>query len=109
MIIGNGRLVTNDPENPYFENGAVRIDGDVIQAVGTFEELKAAYPDDEILDAQGRVIMPGMINAHTHNDRLPLVFLLFHIFYLPMTDDDNFQKYCMLRINPPDAHSIRNF
>ena len=66
MIIGNGRLVTNDPDHPYFENGAIRVVDDLVHAVGDFEELKAKYPEEEVLDAQGRVIMPGMINAHTH-------------------------------------------
>ena len=66
MIIGNGRLVTNDPDHPYFENGAIRVVDELVDAVGDFEELKAKYPEDEVLDAQGRVIMPGMINAHTH-------------------------------------------
>ena len=66
MIIGNGRLVTNDPDHPYFEKGAVRVAGELIDAVGNFDDLKEQYPDDEVLDAEGRVIMPGMINAHTH-------------------------------------------
>ena len=47
MIIGNGRLVTNDPDHPYFENGAVRVVGDVVDAVGSFEEIKARFPEDE--------------------------------------------------------------
>ncbi|NLB28365.1 MAG: putative aminohydrolase SsnA [Clostridiaceae bacterium] len=66
MIIGKGRLVTNDPDHPYFENGGLRIVDQLIDAVGDFDDLKKQYPDDEVLDAQGRVIMPGMINAHTH-------------------------------------------
>ena len=54
MIIGKGRLVTNDPNNPYFEEGAVRIDGDIIDAVGSYEDLREKYPQDELLDAEGR-------------------------------------------------------
>lgn len=66
MIIGKGRLITNDAENPYFENGAVRIVDQLVDDIGDYDDLKAAYPDDEVFDAKGRVIMPGMINAHTH-------------------------------------------
>ncbi|MGI6157605.1 MAG: putative aminohydrolase SsnA [Saccharofermentanales bacterium] len=66
MIIGNGRLITNDPAAPYFECGAVRFSDGVIDAVGSLEDIKAKYPEDDILDAKGRVIMPGMICAHTH-------------------------------------------
>lgn len=66
MIIGNGKLITNDTENPFFENGAVRIVDQLVDAVGDFEELKRKYPEDDVLDVKGRVIMPGLINAHTH-------------------------------------------
>ena len=66
MIIGNGKLITNDKENPFFENGAVRVVDQLVDAVGDFEELKKKYPEDEVVDVEGRVIMPGMINAHTH-------------------------------------------
>jgi putative selenium metabolism protein SsnA len=66
MIIGKGRLVTNDPDQPYFEEGAVRVTGEIVDAVGHFDDLKKQYPDDQVLDAKSRVIMPGMINAHTH-------------------------------------------
>ena len=66
MIIGNGRVITNDPENPLIDNGGVYVVDNVIQDVGNFEDLKKAYPGEEVVDVQGRVIMPGMINAHTH-------------------------------------------
>lgn len=66
MIIGNGRLVTRDPANPFLENGAVAIEGTSIQKVGTLEEVKAAYPDAEFIDAKGGVIMPAFINVHEH-------------------------------------------
>lgn len=66
MIIGNGRLITNCEDNLYFKNGAVRVVGELIEEVGDFEDLKARFPDDEVFDVGGRIIMPGMINAHTH-------------------------------------------
>ena len=48
------------------EAGAVLIDGDTIVAVGLSDELRAAYPDEEQLDAAGRVVMPGLVDPHTH-------------------------------------------
>lgn len=65
MIITGGPVITNDPDNPYFEQGAVRIDGDEIVAVGPAAEL-AAQDGEETVHVAGRVIMPGLINAHTH-------------------------------------------
>lgn len=66
LLVGNGRVITRDENNPYFEAGAVVIDGEKIAAVGNEADLKAKYPDAEYVDAQGGVIMPGLVNAHTH-------------------------------------------
>jgi putative selenium metabolism protein SsnA len=66
MIIGNGPVITNDAGRPFIADGAVRVDGDVITAVGNDAEVRAAHPREEHVDVQGRVIMPGLINAHTH-------------------------------------------
>ena len=66
LIIGNGRLITRDPEHPYFERGAVVCDGGTIVAAGDEAGLRAQYPGAEYLDSRGGVIMPGLINAHTH-------------------------------------------
>ena len=66
LLIGNGQVITRDPEQPYLKNGAVVTDGARIAAVGDEETLKKAYPEAEYVDAAGGVIMPGLINAHTH-------------------------------------------
>ena len=66
LVIGNGRLVTRDPEQPFFENGAVAMDGTAIKKVGTLEEIKKEFPDAEYVDAKGGVIMPAFINTHEH-------------------------------------------
>jgi len=66
QIVTNGRLITRDPANPYFEHGAVVFDGSKIVAAGEEAALKAQYPDAGVIDARGGVIMPALINAHTH-------------------------------------------
>ena len=66
LILGNGRVVTRNPECPYMEEGAVAIDGKVICKVGPTDALKKAYPDAEFIDAKGGVIMPAFINTHEH-------------------------------------------
>ncbi len=48
------------------ENGSVLIRDDIIAAVGSTDELHAAYQDEPTLDASGCVIMPGFVDAHTH-------------------------------------------
>ena len=66
MIIGNGPVITNDPANPFVADGAVVVQGDSIVAVGPAAEIRAAHPAEAMVDVGGRVIMAGLINAHTH-------------------------------------------
>lgn len=65
-LIANGRLFTRDPQCPYIEDGGVVTEGERIIAVGTAEEMKRKYPQAELVDAHGQLIMPAFINAHTH-------------------------------------------
>lgn len=65
-ILTNGKLITRDPEHPFYEKGAVVFDGPAILAAGEEKELKAGYPQAERIDAKGGIIMPAFINAHTH-------------------------------------------
>ncbi|MCW5878956.1 MAG: imidazolonepropionase [Anaerolineales bacterium] len=48
------------------EDGAVLLHGGRIAAVGRSAELRAAFPGEEMLDAGGRVLMPGFVDAHAH-------------------------------------------
>lgn len=48
------------------ENGAVVIRDEKIVAVGTTAELRASYPNEPTLDANGCVLMPGFVDPHTH-------------------------------------------
>ena len=66
MIIHNATIITFDDQNRILNNGAVRMDGAIIGAVGDSAEILAAYPDDERWDAGGRALMPGQICSHTH-------------------------------------------
>ena len=66
ILVGNGKLVTRNSENPLYKDGCVAVDGNLIKEVGTTKELKAKYPDAEFIDAKGGTIMPGFINAHNH-------------------------------------------
>lgn len=66
ILITNGKVFTRDEKRPFIDGGAVLIDGKLIKAIGTTEELKSKYPEAEIKDAKGRLVMPGFINSHMH-------------------------------------------
>ncbi len=47
-------------------NGAVAVSDGRIVAVGASDEVRAAYPAHEAIDASGRVLCPGFVDCHTH-------------------------------------------
>ena len=59
-------MVTMDAGRRVIDDGAIAIRGDQIVAVGTRAELEALYRPGRRIDARGRVILPGLINGHTH-------------------------------------------
>ena len=66
-LLTNGRVITRDEGGKgYYEKGAVAYEGTKIVEVGEEAALRAKYPQAEIIDAKGGVIMPAFINAHTH-------------------------------------------
>jgi putative selenium metabolism protein SsnA len=66
QLITNGRLVTWEAENRIIENSAILVEDGRISAVGDTHELMEQYPDAEVLDADGQLVMPGNVCAHTH-------------------------------------------
>lgn len=66
ILIGNGKIVTRDNACPFIEDGAVAVDGKLIIETGETASLRSKYPEAEYMDAKGRLVMPGFINAHMH-------------------------------------------
>lgn len=89
LLITNGIVITMDSRNRVIKNGAVAVIGDTITAVGSSAEIGVATAG-ETIDAGGGIIMPGLVNTHTHAamtlfrglaDDLPLMeWLNDHIF-----------------------------
>jgi 5-methylthioadenosine/S-adenosylhomocysteine deaminase len=63
LLLTNGVVLTMDPQFTVHRLGTVAVTGDSIVAVGPGA---LAYDAAETIDCGGRVIMPGLINAHTH-------------------------------------------
>jgi putative selenium metabolism protein SsnA len=66
MLIVNGTLITFGADPRIISNGALRIQNGLISEVSTTSELTSKYPHEEKLDASGKLVMPGLICAHTH-------------------------------------------
>jgi 5-methylthioadenosine/S-adenosylhomocysteine deaminase len=65
-LLTNAIVLTMDDELTQFDPGAVAISGDSILAVGTDQDLRKAYTAKQVIDCEGKVVMPGLVNAHTH-------------------------------------------
>ena len=63
VLLTNATVVTMDERFTLFAPGAIAIDGDTIAAVGADLPGTSAR---ETIDCGGRVVMPGLVNAHTH-------------------------------------------
>ncbi|MFZ0532848.1 MAG: amidohydrolase family protein [Anaerolineales bacterium] len=66
FILKNAILLTMDVNLSIFEPGALAIQGDQILAVGNEADICQQYSSEQTIDCQGKVLMPGLINAHTH-------------------------------------------
>lgn len=90
IMIRNGTVLTMDSQYTMIEMGAVAVSADRIVEIGTEVSLTGSYQAAKTIDARGGIIMPGLVNTHTHAamtcfrglaDDLPLMtWLQDHIF-----------------------------
>ena len=66
LLLVNAIVLSMDDEMHQFEPGAVAVSKNSIVAVGPEAEVRKAFPSVEVLDCDGKVLMPGLVNAHTH-------------------------------------------
>jgi 5-methylthioadenosine/S-adenosylhomocysteine deaminase len=64
IIIKNGTVLTMDSKNSIFETGFLCIRGDSISKIGTGTPTSVTV--EKIIDARGGLILPGLLNCHTH-------------------------------------------
>lgn len=65
-LFTNAIVLTMDEKLTQYDPGAVAVKGDSIVAVGNEAELKKEYKANEVVDCGGKILMPGLVNAHTH-------------------------------------------
>ena len=97
LLINGGTVVTMDGDRLILEDGAVVLKGEVISAIGFRTDLEKKYTADQIIDARGKLVLPGFINGHTH---VPMT--LFRGLRDDVTLDEWLHKY----IFPAEAKNV---
>lgn len=62
----NGIVATLGPNNRVIWNGSIVTEGETIVGVGTASEMKQRFPNAEVVDCAGKIVLPGFICAHHH-------------------------------------------
>ena len=97
LIVHNGTVVTMDGARRVIENGAVAVDGSDIVAVDTDAAIRKQFQSSEMLDAGGQIIMPGLVNTHTH---APMVL------FRGLADDLALQEWLNKYIFPAEGKMV---
>jgi len=102
FIFSDAWLITMNERREVLENASVCVEKDRIVAVGTSKDLQRRFPAAEVVDCKGSIVMPGMVNTHTH---------LFQTLLKGLGDDMVLKKWfiCMtgpsgVHLTPEDAH-----
>ncbi|MGE5251979.1 MAG: amidohydrolase, partial [Bacteroidota bacterium] len=66
VLFSNALVLTMDGNLTQYHPGALAVRGDSVLAVGPEEEILREYEAPERIDCGGKVLMPGLVNAHTH-------------------------------------------
>ncbi len=97
LLILHGTVVTMNVQRRVIEDGGIAIQGERIAAVGPSERLAAGFEARKLIDARGALLMPGLINAHTH-----LAMSLFR----GLAEDRSLEDWLQKFIFPAEARNV---
>jgi 5-methylthioadenosine/S-adenosylhomocysteine deaminase len=97
LVITGGAVVTMDASRRVLWPGAVAIAGEAIVGVDTPERIAAAFSADDTMEATNHVVLPGLVNTHTH---APMVL------YRGLADDLALMEWLEKYIFPAEAKTV---
>ncbi|GIU82242.1 MAG: amidohydrolase [Pyrinomonadaceae bacterium] len=97
LIVFGGTVVTMDSSGTIIENGAIAIKDGKILAIGESNEILRKYRSRNKINATGKVVIPGLINTHTH---IPMVL------FRGIADDMDLQEWLTKYIFPAEAKNV---
>jgi 5-methylthioadenosine/S-adenosylhomocysteine deaminase len=97
LLVLGGTLVSMDKERRIIPDAGIAIAGGRIVAVGTRGDISGAYAATQTVNADGRIIVPGLINGHTH---IPMTL------FRGLADDLDLQDWLTKYIFPAEAKNV---
>jgi len=97
LVVTGGTVVTVDASGRIIPSGAVAIDGSDIAAVGTADTVAKQFRGRETINASGQIVLPGLINTHTH---APMVL------YRGLADDLPLMEWLNNYIFPAESKTV---
>jgi 5-methylthioadenosine/S-adenosylhomocysteine deaminase len=97
LVVVGGTVVTQNAAREVVSPGAVAIDGTDIVDVGAPEAIAARFRAAETIEARDDIILPGLINTHTH---APMVM------YRGLADDLALMDWLQKYIFPAEAKTV---
>ena len=97
LIISGATVVSMDGARTIYQDGSVAIKGDAIVAVGARSDVEGRYKGAQTMDARGRLLLPGLINGHTH---VPMTL------FRGLHDDVTLQDWLYKYIFPAEAKNV---
>ncbi len=96
-VIAGGTVLTMDDRGMVIQDGAVAVQGTDIVAVGEKGDVESRFRGREVIDADRCLIMPGLINCHTHAAMT---------CFRGMADDLNLMDWLNNYIFPAEAKNV---
>src|SRR6185437_10287600 len=97
LLVLNGTLVTMDKERRVIQDAGIAVAHGRIVAVGSRADIVEKYSAPERVDATGKIIIPGLINGHTH---VPMTL------FRGLADDLDLQEWLTKYIFPAEAKNV---
>jgi 5-methylthioadenosine/S-adenosylhomocysteine deaminase len=97
LLVTGATIVTMDADRHVIENGFLAVRGDEIVAIGSLTNSTSGISASKEIDARGKLILPGLINGHTH---IPMVLMR------GLKDDVTLDEWLRKFIFPAEARNV---
>ncbi|MEJ7616692.1 MAG: amidohydrolase [Pyrinomonadaceae bacterium] len=97
LLIVGGTIITMDAARRVIDDGAVAIRASRIVAIGPRAEIVSQFTAGQIINARGKVVIPGLINGHTH---IPMTL------FRGIADDLDLNEWLTKYIFPAEAKNV---